>query len=486
MSCTTVLVGKRASNDNTTMISRTDDGHFDVKKTIVVEPEKQPRKYKSKIAHLEIELPDDPMRYTGCPSVDTKNGVWATTGINEAGVGMSATETLTSNPRVLSADPLVEYKPAKGRQKAVPGGLGEEDFVVVVLPYIHNAREGVVRLGSLLEKYGTYESNGIAFNDENEIWWLDTIGGHHWIATKVPDDRVVINPNQFGTDSFDLDDAFGKQESHMCSADLRDFIRDNNLDCGRNGEFDPRKIFGSRRDMDHVYNTPRAWFIGRYLAPVSHSWDGPDAEFHPESDNLPWSLVPDRKVTIEDVQYLLSAHFQGTPWDPYGRRELGLSGKYRSIGINRTGVTHINQIRSNVPDEIKGIEWICYGCTTFSCWVPVYTNVASMPDYISKVTLDVSTDNLFWASRLIGAMADKDYDHCIQDIERYQDAVNIRARQIIIEYDKKMIETGDYSLAEEANKRICEMAKEETTKALGRILETSSVRMKNNSKLSDN
>ena len=486
MSCTTVLVGKRASNDNTTMISRTDDGHFDVKKTIVVEPEKQPRKYKSKIAHLEIELPDNPMRYTGCPSVDTKNGVWATTGINEAGVGMSATETLTSNPRVLSADPLVEYKPAKGRQKAVPGGLGEEDFVVVVLPYIHSAREGVVRLGSLLEKYGTYESNGIAFNDENEIWWLDTIGGHHWIATKVPDDRVVINPNQFGTDSFDLDDAFGKQESHMCSADLMEFIRDNNLDCGRNGEFDPRKIFGSRRDMDHVYNTPRAWFIGRYLAPVSHSWDGPDAEFHPESDNLPWSLVPDRKVTIEDVQYLLSAHFQGTPWDPYGRRELGLSGKYRSIGINRTGVTHINQIRSNVPDEIKGIEWICYGCTTFSCWVPVYTNVASLPDYISKVTLDVSTDNLFWASRLIGAMADKDYDHCIQDIERYQDAVNIRARQLIIEYDKKMIETGDYSLAEEANKRICEMAKEETTKALGRILETSSVRMKNNSKLSDN
>ncbi|MBQ3370312.1 MAG: C69 family dipeptidase [Mogibacterium sp.] len=486
MSCTTVLVGKRASNDNTTMISRTDDGHFDVKKTIVVEPEKQPRKYKSKIAHLEIELPDDPMRYTGCPSVDNKNGVWATTGINEAGVGMSATETLTSNPRVLSADPLVEYKPAKGRQKAVPGGLGEEDFVVVVLPYIHSAREGVVRLGSLLEKYGTYEINGIAFNDENEIWWLDTIGGHHWIATKVPDDRVVINPNQFGTDSFDLDDAFGKQESHMCSADLREFIRDYNLDCGRNGEFDPRKIFGSRRDMDHVYNTPRAWFIGRYLAPVSHSWDGPDAEFHPESDDLPWSLVPDRKVTIEDVQYLLSAHFQGTPWDPYGRRELGLSGKYRSIGINRTGVTHINQIRSNVPDEIKGVEWICYGCTTFSCWVPVYTNVASMPDYISKVTLDVSTDNLFWASRLIGAMADKDYDHCIQDIERYQDAVNIRARQIIIEYDKKMIETGDYSLAEEANKRICEMAKEETTKALGRILQTSSVRMKNNSKLSDN
>ena len=486
MSCTTVLVGKGASNDNTTMISRTDDGHFDVKKTVVVEPKKQPKKYKSKISHLEIQLPDDPMRYTACPSVDPKNGIWAATGINEAGVGMSATETLTSNERVLSADPLVEYKPAKGRQKAVPGGIGEEDIVVLVLPYIRSAREGVIRLASLLEEYGTYECNGIAFNDENEVWWLDTIGGHHWIATRIPDDCVVINPNQFSTDNFDLEDAFGKQESHMWSADLVEFIRDNNLDCNQNGEFDPRKIFGSRRDMDHVYNTPRAWFIGRYLAPKSHSWDGPEAEFNPESDDIPWSLVPDRKVTVEDVQYLLAAHFQGTPYDPYGKREIGLSGKYRPIGINRTGVTHITQIRNGVPAEIKGIQWICYGCTTFSCWVPLYTNVPSIPDYLSKVTLDVSTENLFWASRLIGAMADKDYDHCIQNIERYQDAVNIRARQLIIEYDRKMAETGDFTLAAEANKKICEMAKEETTKALGRILETSSVHMKNNSRLSDN
>ena len=49
-----------------------------------------------------------------------------------------------------------------------------------------------------------------------------------------------------------------------------------------------------------------------------------------------------------------------------------------------------------------------------------------------------------------------------------------------------MAETGDYSLAAEANKKICAMAKEETDKALGKILDTSSVRMKNNSKLSDN
>ena len=43
MPCTTVLAGKLATNDRSTMIARTDDGHFDVKKLIVVEPEQQPK-----------------------------------------------------------------------------------------------------------------------------------------------------------------------------------------------------------------------------------------------------------------------------------------------------------------------------------------------------------------------------------------------------------------------------------------------------------
>ena len=171
MSCTTVLVGKNATNDRSTMISRTDDGHFDVKKLIVVEPANQPRVYESKISHVKIELPDDPMRYTACPSVDPKHGIWAATGINAAGVGMTATETITSNPRVLAADPPVRYEePVEEGQEGNSGGIGEEDIVVLVLPYIHSAREGVQRLASLLEQYGTYESNGIAFNDENEDW----------------------------------------------------------------------------------------------------------------------------------------------------------------------------------------------------------------------------------------------------------------------------------------------------------------------------
>ena len=487
MPCTTILVGKKAANDSSTMIARTDDGSYDVKKLIVVEPKSQPCTYKSVIGHLTVQLPDNPMRYTSCPSVDPQDGVWPATGINEANVGMTATETITSNPRVLGADPLVQYQKAKTRgQKDIPGGIGEEDMVLLVLPYIRSAREGVLRLGSLLEQYGTYESNGIAFNDENEIWWLETIGGHHWIAQRVRDDEVVVMPNQFGLDRFDFEDAFGAQKENLCSADLREFIEKNSLNLNRSGEFNPRWCFGSHSDGDHMYNTPRAWFMGRYLCPEQYKWEGDDADFNPESDNIPWAFVPDRKVTVEDVKYLLSSHYQGTPYNPYTRRDDGRRGMYRTIGIPRTGVMALCQIRSNVPDPIKALEWICFGSTTFDALLPVYTNTDRIPAYLSKVTLDTSTENFYWGSRLIGALADPNYADAIQIVERYQDKVASRSRSLVREYDAKMISSGDYSMTDKANEELCKMAKEETIDALNKVLLVASKHMKCNFNRADN
>ena len=487
MPCTTILVGNRASNDRSTMIARTDDGHFDVKKLIVVEPKDQKRTYKSVISHLEVPLPEDPLRFTACPSVNLEHGVWAATGINAANVGMTATETITSNPRVLSADPLVVYQKAQKRgEKDVPGGIGEEDILLLVLPYVHTAREGVLRLASLLEQYGTYESNGIAFNDENEVWWMETVGGHHWLARRVPDDRVVIAPNQFGMDAFDLSDAFGEKKDHLCSADLREFMAENHLDLNQNGRFDPRDVFGSRRDSDHVYNTPRAWFMGRYLCPFSHRWEGPDAEFGPESDDIPWALVPDRKVAVEDVKYLLSSHFQGTDFDPYIHRDTGKRGMYRSIGINRTGVASVCQIRPHVPEAIRGLEWICFGPTTFDALLPVYPNAPKMPAYLSSVTEDVSTENFYWASRLLATLADPHFAETVQPLERYQMAVFTRGRQLVREYDRKMTESGDFTLTREANEALAGMARQETQKALNALVLIASEKMKNGYDRADN
>lgn len=183
---------------------------------------------------------------------------------------------------------------------------------------------------------------------------------------------------------------------------------------------------------------------------------------------------------------------------------------YRSVGINRTGVTTICQIRDDVPDSIRGVEWVCFGSTTFSAMLPIYTNVHKLPVYLSKVAKDVSTDNLFWSSRLIGTMADHDYPACVQHIERYQNAVVTEGRRIVLEYDRKVAEASSSAtdgetavqsaenadtaqhrrtieqLLEEANEKLCAMAREQTTDVLGKVLRESSLSMKNGFKMSDN
>ena len=487
MPCTTVLVGKKASYDGSTMIARNDDGFYDIKKLTVVDPKKVKRKYTSVIGHLRIELPENPLRYTSTPSVDPKHGIWAANGINEANVAMSATETITSNPRVLGADPLVVYKKASKRgEKDIPGGIGEEDLVVLVLPYIRSAREGVERLGELLGTYGTYEMNGIAFSDENEIWWLETIGGHHWIAKRVKDEDVVIMPNQLGIDEFDLEDAFNERKEHLCSADLREFIKENHLDLNTDGKCNPRNIFGSHSDQDHVYNTPRGWYMGRYFCPNTYKWDGEDADFTPESDDIPWALKPEKKVSVEDVKYILSSYYQGTPYNPYSKGNEGTKGKYRSIGIARTGTMAVLQIRGYMPQKLKPLEWICFGCNAFNTVLPVYTQVSKMPAYISETPLQPSTESFYWGSRLIGALVDPIYGSAIQLVDRYQLSVPSKGHALVKEYDRKVMESGDDKLMEEANQKICDMAKEETIATLDKVLLESSKAMKCNYNRADN
>ena len=487
MACTTILVGKKASYDGSTMIARNDDspsGRFTPKKYVVVHPDEQPRKYISVLSHVEIDLPDNPMRYTAVPNALEGDGIWAASGVNEANVAMTATETITSNPRVLGADPLVVYQPAKDGQEEIKGGIGEEDIVCLVLPYIHSAREGVKRLGSLLEQYGTYEMNGIAFQDAEEIWWLETIGGHHWMARKVPDDVYVIMPNQLGIDQFNLEDAFSEQKEYMCSADLKDFIEKYHLNLAMDGVLNPRDAFGSHDDSDHVYNTPRAWYMGRCLNPRTWRWDGPAADFTPYSDNIPWCMVPERKVTVEDVKYVLSSHFQGTPYDPYaGYGESNMRGAYRSIGINRNDFMSLIQINDNRPDDIKAIQWLSFASNAFNVMVPFYADIETTPDYLSNTTGEVSTDNFYWSSRMIAAMADASYKKSVFHIERYQEHVLSKGQEIINRYDDMIQNEADadkhLTLKHEANLAVADMLKAATSDTLGKVLYELSNEMKN-------
>ncbi|MFD1124500.1 C69 family dipeptidase [Lentilactobacillus raoultii] len=450
-SCTTILVGKDASYDGSTIIARNEDAGVAVnpKKFVVVQPTQQPKHYQSKLTEFSIKLPDHPSRYTAVPDATSEKGIWGEAGVNANNVAMSATETITTNPRVLGADPFVK------------NGLGEEDLLTITLPYIESARQGVKRVGSLLTKYGTYEANGIIFSDVNEIWYLETAGGHHWAAQRIPDNAYVIAPNQTGIQEID----FADSAHFMYSSDLREFVTKNHLNLSDHFNF--REIFGSDTQLDHHYNTPRAWYGQRYFNPEATN------ELTPMSANLPFICHANRKITLEDLKFVLSSHYQDTPYDPF---KPGVDFKkvpFRPIGFNRNQELSMIQLRPYVPSRYSAIQWLAFAANPFNELVPFFTNVEETPVGYRNTTKIVDSQNAYWVNRLISLVAADHYHEIMEKVEAYQEKLMAYGHQRVAHVDQKVAELSATKLStalQAANEKTANHAIKMTRKLLTTIL----------------
>ena len=130
--------------------------------------------------NFEYPLPKNAMRYTTVPNWKTQ--LHGAVGFNEAGVGMSGTESIYAKDELLKLDPYNEAT-----------GITEDDILDVVLPRAKTAREGVQILGSIVETIGAGEGFGVAFVDEKELWYLETGTGHQWIAQRLPRDQYFAS-----------------------------------------------------------------------------------------------------------------------------------------------------------------------------------------------------------------------------------------------------------------------------------------------------
>lgn len=452
--CTTILVGKDATIDGSTMIARSEDGGSTIipEAFIVVNPKEQPKHYKAVISGQEIDDEDllpNPLRYTSAPDASGKNGIWAAAGINDATVAMTATETITTNSRIQGIDPLVEE-----------GGLGEEDFVTLTLPYIHSAREGVKRLGYLVEKYGTYEMNGSAFADHDEVWYIETIGGHHWAARRIPDDAYVAAPNRLNIDFFDFND----EENFMCSSDLLDIINEYHLNPDYQG-YNLRHIFGSSTIKDAHYNNPRAWYIHRYFDP---EWEG-----EPGDQDQPFITYAKKKISPEDIKFLESSHYQDTKYDVYSTTNTEAEKKlFRPIGINRNFETHILQIRNDVEEGIAGVQWLAFGPNTFNCFVPFYTNVTTTPASF-QTGPDFDLTKIFWLNKLNAQLGDTNYKVYSALEQAFEEKTMAKLRQIENETDRAVKGLTGRDLQEkleEANQKMADLTYKQTAALTGEMV----------------
>ncbi len=134
--------------------------------------------------------------------------------------------------------------------------------------------------------------------------------------------------------------------------------------------------------------------------------------------------MPERKVTIEDIKYVLSSHYQGTEYDCYGSKGTPATrGAYRPIGINRNSQLAVLQLRPYAQPAYRAVQWMAFGSNSFNALVPLYANVETMPEYYADTQARVTSENFYWANRLIGALADVRFHECGRAVEDYQEKV---------------------------------------------------------------
>ncbi len=376
--CTTIIVGSKQMADGSMIYARSDDSKSVRATRMVHYPAGDgPKEFVAIDSPFRCPLPAKRLGFSALEREDLPYH-WGEAGFNDLGVGMSATETIFSKAEVLALDPYVK------------SGLAENCVYHIVLPYVKSAREGVLRLGELIEKYGSAEGFGIAFMDEKETWYLENAGGHRYLAKKMPADLYYVSGNQSRYREYD-------PKEDIASADLVEWAREHNLFTGK---FDFHEAYSLESENDKTYNYPRVWYLQQMFTP--------SVKTDVKVNNFPVYQKADRLLTVADIKKAFRSHYDGTSHDPY--LHSNPKEPYRPISIFRTINTHILQVRPGLPKEIGRLDYMAEGMADLSLYLPLYQGVTSYPKAYGIGTKHSQKSSAYWLFRKVSALGMLNYN----------------------------------------------------------------------------
>ena len=383
--CTTIIIGQEQTADGSMIVARSEDWDaMEAKNYEIFEgTDNGPREFVAKDSPFRCELPEKALGYSALSPYNL-HGHWGSAGFNTAGVGMSATESIFSSDEVLKHDPLVE------------NGVAENSVFNITLPYVHTAREGVERLGMLIEKYGIAEGFGIGFVDNKEIWYLETACGHRWLACRMPKDQYFVTGNQSRFRTYDPDD----KENYLASADLIEFAEKHGLYNPAQGAFDFHVAYARDVVLDTTYNYPRVWGLQQLFSP--------EIKNDVTKNTFPVFAKPAHKITLTELRTAFRFHYDNTEHDPY----LNSNPKepYRPVSIFRTTQTHLLQVRPELPQAIGCINYVAMGMADLGVFLPLYQGITSYPEAYTKGNGESSADSAYWKFRKIMVLGMTNYN----------------------------------------------------------------------------
>ena len=383
--CTTIIIGQEQTADGSMIVARSEDWDAMEAKNyeIFEDTDNGPREFVAKDSPFRCELPEKALGYSALSPYNL-HGHWGSAGFNTAGVGMSATESIFSNDEVLEHDPLVE------------NGVAENSVFNITLPYVRTAREGVERLGMLIEKYGIAEGFGIGFVDNKEIWYLETACGHRWLACRIPKDQYFVTGNQSRFRTYDPND----KENYLASADLIEFAEKHGLYNPAQGAFDFHVAYARDVVLDTTYNYPRVWGLQQLFSP--------EIKNDVTKNTFPVFAKPAHKITLTELRTAFRFHYDNTEHDPY----LNSNPKepYRPVSIFRTTQTHLLQVRPELPQAIGCINYVAMGMADLGVFLPLYQGITSYPEAYTKGNGESSADSAYWKFRKIMVLGMTNYN----------------------------------------------------------------------------
>ena len=383
--CTTIIIGQEQTADGSMIVARSEDWDaMEAKNYEIFEgTDNGPREFVAKDSPFRCELPEKALGYSALSPYNL-HGHWGSAGFNTAGVGMSATESIFSSDEVLKHDPLVE------------NGVAENSVFNITLPYVHTAREGVERLGMLIEKHGIAEGFGIGFVDSKEIWYLETACGHRWLACRMPKDQYFVTGNQSRFRTYDPND----KENYLASADLIEFAEKHGLYNPAQGAFDFHEAYARDIKLDTTYNYPRVWGLQQFFSP--------EIKNDVTKNTFPVFAKAAHKVTLTELRTAFRFHYDNTEHDPY----LNSNPKepYRPVSIFRTTQTHLLQVRPELPQAIGCVNYVAMGMADLGVFLPLYQGITSYPEAYTKGNGESSNDSAYWKFRKIMVLGMTNYN----------------------------------------------------------------------------
>ncbi len=350
--CTTVLVGREASETGEVLVGHNEDsgGRYVMRTHLVPALTRGPGRVRFEPDRAELPLPEARARLfwsEARPFVADGGASFCDFFVNGHGV-------------VLCSDNCTDSR--EDRPELTDGGVGY-GIRRLVAEGARSAYHAVELAADLLDRFG-YASSGRSYHfaDKGEIWVLQAVWGKHYAVKRVPDDEVYLNPNHYTIRDPDPD-APGYRE-------LVEYARARGWYDPAEGPFDFALAYQAPKSRGVPHN------VHRHVRGLSIVMGRDMGHLLEPGAALPFSVRPPRRIGVDTVKNVLRTHFEGTPSDVSG----GASPHFmptRPVCASTTLESNIVQVRE---DPERTVIRRALGRPCLSPYVPWFFGVTSVPE----------------------------------------------------------------------------------------------------------